>query len=261
MNTILLVTTVFALAVAAAATIVLFVAFREQRRRSEARVDALRRLAGGGAFDDMPLVVDDAPVAHDVDVDVDVINDPADVNDDVYDVERDAAPVPPMFGGRHEPSPWGRRLAAAAVFAIIAAVAGYVLIPRSQPAAEGARVASTEKTGPAQSAPLELLSLRHTQQDGRLVITGLVQNPRSGAPLNRVVATAFVFDAGGTLLASGRAPLDFSTLAAGDESPFVLTVPVEGTVARYRVGFRSEDGRVIAHVDRRATGTLARTGE
>ena len=59
----------------------------------------------------------------------------------------------------------------------------------------------------------------------------------------------------------GRAPLDFATLAPGDESPFVLGVPVSGTVARYRVGFRSEDGRVIAHIDRRAAGTLARTGE
>jgi hypothetical protein len=73
------------------------------------------------------------------------------------------------------------------------------------------------------------------------------------------VATAFVFAADGTFLASGRAPLDFSTLAPGDESPFVITIPVKGAVARYRVGFRSEDGQVIGHVDRRATATLARS--
>lgn len=253
MNTILLITTVFALAVAAASVIVLFVAFREQRRRSEARVDALRRLAADGeGLDDIPLDVNTAPAVHDFDV--------VDAGGDVDDFESDARHARPMFGDTQEKSPWGRRLAAAAVVAIVATVAGYVLIPRSERAAQTS-VASAEKAGATQSAPLELLSLRHTQQDGRLVITGLVQNPRSGVAMNRVVATAFLFDAGGTLLASGRAPLDFSTLAAGDESPFVLTVPVDGAVARYRVGFRSEDGRVIGHVDRRATGTLARTGE
>jgi hypothetical protein len=116
-------------------------------------------------------------------------------------------------------------------------------------------------TAAGQTPPLELLSLRHSQEEGRLVITGLVQNPRAGVPLSRVIATAFLFSSDGTFLASGRAPLDFSTLAAGDESPFVLTVPVTAPVARYRVGFRAEDGRVIAHIDRRSAGTLARTGE
>jgi hypothetical protein len=113
----------------------------------------------------------------------------------------------------------------------------------------------------SEPAPLELLSLRDSQEDSRLTVTGLVQNPRAGAPLNRVVATAFVFAADGTFLASGRAPLDFSTLAPGDESPFVITIPVKGTVARYRVGFRNEEGHVIGHVDRRSTGTLARSEE
>ena len=123
-------------------------------------------------------------------------------------------------------------------------------------------VAQTSQTAAAgQIPPLELLSLRHSQEVGALVVTGLVQNPRAGQPLTRVVATAFLFSADGTFLASGRAPLDFSTLAAGDESPFVLSVPVTTPVARYRVGFRAEDGRVIAHIDRRAAGTLARTGE
>ena len=74
-------------------------------------------------------------------------------------------------------------------------------------------------------------------------------------------ATAFAFAADGTFLASGRAPLDFTTLAPGDESPFVVTVPVKGEVARYRVGFRSADGRVVAHVDRRGGGAIARVNE
>jgi hypothetical protein len=34
-------------------------------------------------------------------------------------------------------------------------------------------------------------------------------------------------------------------------------VPVKGPVARYRVGFRTEDGRVLPHVDRRGPDALA----
>jgi len=46
-------------------------------------------------------------------------------------------------------------------------------------------------------------------------------------------------------------PLDFTSLTPGDESPFVIRVPVSGEVSRYRVGFRGPDDRVVGHVDRR----------
>ena len=55
------------------------------------------------------------------------------------------------------------------------------------------------------------------------------------------------------------APLDFTVLRPGDESPFLISVPVQRPVARYRVGFRDEEGRIIGHVDRRAGGTIARS--
>jgi hypothetical protein len=232
MNTILLLTTICAVAVAVAAGMALVLAYRQEKRRSEARVMALQQMAAE---------VDD-PIA------------PASIAFDDFDTGNEVTPLRPMFTGEREPAPWGRRLAAAAAMASVVFVAGYVLLPR------GAE-APARSSGSTTPAPLELLSLRHTPEAGRLVITGLVQNPRTGAPLARVVATAFLFGADGTFLASGRAPLDFSTLAAGDESPFVVAVPVKSPVARYRVGFRSEDGQVIAHVDRRAAGTLARTGE
>ena len=110
----------------------------------------------------------------------------------------------------------------------------------------------------AAAAPgLELLSLRDTRQPGTLTITGLVQNPREGAMLTRVTVTAFAFDQNGAFLASGRALLDVTALAPGDESPFVVTVPVSEGVARYRIGFRGDDGRVIAHIDRRQQGAIA----
>jgi hypothetical protein len=75
--------------------------------------------------------------------------------------------------------------------------------------------------------------------------------------LSKVAATALVFAADGSFLASGRAPLDFTVLRPGDESGFVITVPVNAPVARYRIGFRGEDGHVIGHVDRRTGSTLA----
>jgi hypothetical protein len=235
MNTLLLVTTIFASAVAVAASIALFVAFRDERRRSHARVSALQQMAG--TAESIPAV-DVSPI---------------DVEDLMAPAE---GPVTrPMFAEETPGTPWGRRLAAAAAVAVIVAIGGYVLIPRHS--ADTSRTATT--SAGSTPAPLELLSLRDAQEDGRLTVTGLVQNPRTGASLSRIVATAFVFAADGTFLASGRAPLDFSTLAPGDESPFVITIPVKGAVARYRVGFRSEDGQVIGHVDRRATATLARS--
>lgn len=240
MNTVLLATTIFAIAVALAASIALFVfwrAFHDERRRSRARVSALRQMAA----DVEPAAPLDVP--------------PIDIADLIAP---DAGLVGrSMFSEEASPSPWGRRLAAAAAVAGVVAIGGYIFVPRHSPASDPSEVRGAS----AAAAPLELLSLRDAQEDGRLTITGLVQNPRAGAALNRVVATAFLFAADGTFLASGRAPLDFSTLAPGDESPFVITIPVTGSVARYRVGFRSEDGNVIGHVDRRAAGTLARSEE
>jgi hypothetical protein len=232
MNTILLLTTICAVAVAVAAGIALVLAYRQERSRSEARVMALQQLAADGGDPIVP-----APIAL-----------------DDLDTHDEATPSRPMFTGEREPAPWGRRAIAAAAMASVVVIAGYVLLPRGEEA-------TARTVASAAPAPLELLSLRHAPETGRMVITGLVQNPRGGAPLTRIVATAFLFGADGTFLASGRAPLDFATLAAGDESPFVVAVPVTSPVARYRIGFRSEDGQVIAHVDRRATGTLARTGE
>ena len=79
--------------------------------------------------------------------------------------------------------------------------------------------------------------------------------------LSKISATALVFSADGTFLASGRAPLDYTVLRPGDESGFVISVPVNVPVARYRVGFRSEDGRVIGHIDRRTATTMASTSD
>lgn len=243
-------TSVLALALALGMGALLVRLLREERRRTDARIAALTDAAGQEPIDEgRRSMVDGRTAKHEErrariveDLEIrPVLNAPA---------------VGELFAEPERSSPWGRRIAAAAGIALIVAAAGYVLTSRDGSMVdEGAAAAPVEAV--AQPAPLELLSLRHTQQADSLTITGLVQNPRGGAALSRVTATAFLFSADGTFLASGRAPLDFSTIGPGDESPFVVTVTVAGPVGRYRVGFRGEDGRVIAHVDRRTNGTIA----
>jgi hypothetical protein len=110
--------------------------------------------------------------------------------------------------------------------------------------------------------PLELLSLKHTtDQSGTFIVTGLVQNPADGATLRGVVATVYLFDPQGRYFASGRARLDVPTLGAGEDSPFVVKIPQAAVVARYRVGFRLDDGGVVAHVDRRGQTPAGTTGD
>jgi hypothetical protein len=129
---------------------------------------------------------------------------------------------------------------------------------QAQPAtAITAAAGSQQGANTASAIGLELLSLRDSRQPASLTITGLVQNPRGGAPLSRVTVTAYAFDDKGSFLASGRAPIDVAALAPGDESPFVVSVPVADAVARYRIGFRGEDGRVIAHIDKRQQAAVA----
>jgi hypothetical protein len=113
----------------------------------------------------------------------------------------------------------------------------------------GARDAA-ESTPTKAPAPLELMSMRHQREGTTLTVSGLVRNPAGGAAVDAVTAVVFAFDRAGTFVASGRAPLDFSTLAPGDESPFVVNVPNVSAVARYRVTFRSGNG-VVRHIDRR----------
>lgn len=201
--------------------LILFKVLNDERQRSDARVAAL---AAAAADVDLPLALH--------------------ADDHAAD-----SPVPSrsdLFVSADEASPWPRRAAVAAGLAAIVAIAGYAIVP------------SRAATPPAvQAAPLELLALKHSQEGATLTVSGSVRNPRSGLPQAQVFATAILFGPDGNFLTSGRAALDFTSLAPGDESPFVVAVPVAGTVARYRVGFRAADGSVIAHVDRRADGTTA----
>lgn len=134
--------------------------------------------------------------------------------------------------------------AAAVVFALGLVVFGIVRMTGEQPVAA------------APAAPLELLSLRHERQGPRLSVAGLVRNPGSGAGIEQLSAVVLLFDEQGTFVTSARAPVEFTRLGAGDESPFVVSLDAPQNVARYRVSFRSDD-RTMPHVDRRGDPAAA----
>jgi hypothetical protein len=118
------------------------------------------------------------------------------------------------------------------------------------PAAIATPAASAAPAAGAPVAPLELVALGHERGSDRLTVRGVVRNPASGAPVERLTAVVFAFNADGGFLASGRAIIETSALGPGGESTFVVSVPGAGSVGRYRVSFRT-DNRVVPHVDRR----------
>jgi hypothetical protein len=236
MGSMLIVITVVALALAVVMCGIVVKLSLDERRRSAARVALLSGMASN-ALSSAPAISDD------------------------YELRPIARPVSAgdIFATPAERSVWPQRVGVAAAIVLSVFVVG-TAVRVARPAHPSSSARQTGASVPAQGAAvlLDLLSLRHAQQPETLTITGLVQNPREGAPLSNIVATALLFGADGTFLASGRAPLDFTVLGPGAETGFVITVPVTAPVARYRIGFRGEDGRIIGHVDRRGTETIAR---
>ena len=235
METGLLVVTGVSLALAAGMGVLLARMARDERRRSDARVALLSQLAAEptptSALDDFEF------------------------HDAAESFERPTTAAHDLFHEVEEPSPWPRRFAVIGGLAAVVVAAGLGVAALTSTTTESP--AGTTEVQTQTAAPLELLSLRHTQESGILTVTGLVQNPRSGAALANAKATLFVFGPGGSFITSGRAPLDFTSLAPGEESPFVIRVPVSADVARYRIGFRGGDDRVLAHVDRRSAEAIA----
>ena len=216
MNVLLTALTVVSLIAAAGFALVTWRTLADDRRRSAARVAALASAIDGGAPRTAPA---SAPVA-----------------------------VAPMFTTTPGGSLKSRPLIKAAVVAAmgIAIVVAVAMSSRGRDDSRPPAVSSAR-----QSAPLELVSMRHAREGSTLTVSGLVRNPRAGSPVAKITAVVFAFDKDGTFVASGRALLDFTTLAPGDESPFVVTIPNVANVGRYRVSFRTESG-VLRHVDRRS---------
>ena len=137
----------------------------------------------------------------------------------------------------------GQRSLAIAAVALFVILSGGLVWMMSGP--EG-----TTPVAVGPNSPLELVSLTHTRQNQKLAVSGLVRNPVSGTPVEKLSAVVFLFDRLGTFVSSSRAHVDFLKLGAGDESPFVVSLDAPATVSRYRVSFRTDDG-VVPHIDRR----------
>lgn len=289
METILIVVTAFALAMTAGMAVVVVTMLRHERARSDARIDALSALVAETApaaaeparasthfaaeqvaqwreavgpsrepsrpvepAPRSPRIVGAEPIA---------IRETTSSTDDVddFEIRPPVAGVADLFAEPEQPSPWANRLVAIGCFAAIVVAIGLALTTFGSQNVPGSETTATTTAAKAKAdaAPLELLSLRHTQEPDRIVITGLVQNPRTAAPIAHVAATVFVFGPDGTFLSSNQAPLDYTTLTPGGESQFVVSVPVSGQVSRYRVGFRTKDGQVLPHVDKRGPDAIA----
>ena len=228
MDVVLMSITGISLLLAIVMGLVVFRLLREERERSEARVALLRNAVGEA----VPLELFESEAAADSGPHVEI------------------ARSRELFGVSEGESPWPRRAAIAAVLAVVVSAGGYLML--------GGGTRQGDGPTPIPSRPLELLALQHTQDADALTITGTLMNPRNGATVDRITATAFLLAADGRVLATARAPLDYQSLAPGDESDFVIRVPVGGAVSRYRVGFRRADGSVVTHVDRRSEGSSAR---
>lgn len=208
MNTILAIVTLVSLGFAVALLIASRRVAREERRRSDARVEALRAAAAGDADRVGPVVVS---------------------GHGLFDSAADP-----------DPSRWRHALPVAVCAALTFVVAIGAL--------------NWSLNGPAGAAgggaPLELLALRHQRSPDGLSIAGLVRNPVVGDQVADVNVVVLGFDRSGALVTSVAGPIDFRTLAPGEESPFTVSLGEAGTIGRYRVSFRARD-MVVPHVDRR----------
>ncbi len=242
---------------------------REEQRRSEARVAAL-----AAAIDEpsemfraaLPVTAA-RPVAQAAEPTViDLSGDATEPTDafspEIADDDR------PMFGGAPRldddpgapPSqrsvPWV--FVAASVVIVVLAVAGVRAIwsggaePAARPAAAATASDAAGSAGGAAGIPVELVSLNHERTADGLVIRGLVRNPAAASVRSGTSASVFLFDGEGGFLGSGRAALDPSKLGAGSEAAFEVRLPDNPAVRRYRVTFRTPDGDVVPHLDRRA---------
>lgn len=233
MDTMMLVVVGIALALAVGMAAVAWRLLRGDRERTEARAAMLRQLA----FEPEP-----------------------ELEDRVFQSPSVPSSFEPAFGATFErtPPPSRRLMAVGVVIVFMAVGAGSVYgiyKPVNDGDAGGSRDSGLSRRSSAgakagEVPPLELLSLSHRREAEDFVVAGLVQNPQDGSS-SSVMAVVYVFNAQGEYFASGKAALEFGQLAPGAESPFVVRLPKTAGVSRFRVGFRTEDGAVVAHVDRR----------
>lgn len=245
---------------------------REEQRRSEARVAVLTAALEAPSLEPRvhPSPEPQSPVPA---APVTAAEPPPPVPeivvvDDVDDAELFASPPPrddrPMFGETPtdaaawvpdgKPASDSRRWlgVAATVFVGLLGLAAVNAIWNREPApASAATPAASTAVPGAAGIPVELVSLGHERTSDALVIRGLVRNPAAASPRVGTSASVFLFDGDGGFLGSGRAMLGTPRLGAGDEAGFEIRLPDNASVRRYRVTFRTPEGDVVPHLDRR----------
>ena len=237
METLLVGITVVSLALALVMGVALWRLLRDEKRRSAARVAALSVAAG--AAEVPPSAIGFEPRVEWV---------PAVEPTDTHATGFLSASA----DGRDDGGNRQRALALASVILLLVLSGGLVWTM------SGPRGTTAAATVP--DAPLELTSLSHTRQNDKLAVSGLVRNPVSGKPVERLTAVVLLFDKTGTFVASSRAHVDFLTLGAGDETPFAVSLDAAPTVARYRVSFRTDEG-VVPHIDKRSPSPVPAEGD
>jgi hypothetical protein len=253
MDMLLLGITVVSLMVAFVMSVTAMRLSRDEKKRSAARVAALSVAAG----DDSVRPIMKAPWAAPKVVPAPIVSasvpEELPLNQSRIQPERYETPEPVVthssgFLGASEierDNGGRQKTLAFAAFVLFFALSGGLVWMMSGP-----RGTTAQAMGP--NSPLELVSLTHQRQDNKLAVSGLVRNPLSGKPVEKLSAVVFLFDRTGTFVTSSRAHVDFLKLGAGDESPFVVSLDAPATVSRYRVSFRTDEG-IVPHVDRRGS--------
>jgi hypothetical protein len=140
---------------------------------------------------------------------------------------------------------------AVGIIAVAVALALILAIGRGgKQAADSAASATSVAHAPAAPAPIELVSLDQTRDGNRLTVRGSVRNPSSGERFDRLVAEVTYFGRDGQALGNGHATLQPAALGPGMESTFAVTMARGQDVARFRIRFHVDE-RIVAHVDRR----------
>jgi len=197
----LLIITILSVAVAVVMSIVAWRIAREERRRSDARVEALA--------------------------------------DEIYADELPLVPPGDYLPSEAPPRIQRNFLGALAVGVLfVGTVVGLAIIfsDGARDAAVTAPAAGAEAEA-RDAGALELLALSNERAGDRLIVRGIVR-AQGLAGAGPIVAVVSAFDRDGGLVASARSPLE---RAAGIESNFAVTMAGADALQRYRVSFRRDD--------------------
>jgi len=201
----------------------------QERRRSEARVDAL-----AAEIHDVPAPgVRVSPYRLDDDLELRPVSGTA-ARSELFAAAR----------------PAGSRSRLAVVVAIGVFVFGAAVSLAIVLSAGSRGLANPPAADAVATPPLELVALGHERDGDRLTVRGVVRNPATGARLDDLSAVVILLNREGGVLASARATVESAPLGPGGESAFVVTVAGATDVGRFRVSFRTDD-HVVPHIDKR----------